>query len=42
MTRRHQAAKFKKNHAQGEPAKTKLSGLGYWSIWFFPEEIESN
>jgi hypothetical protein len=35
MTRRCQGAKMEEIHAQSEPMKIGLSGLGYRGIWFF-------
>jgi hypothetical protein len=42
MTRRHQGTKMERFVLKAKPVKTGPSGLGYWSIRFFPEEIESN
>jgi hypothetical protein len=42
MTRRHQGAKLERFMLKAEPVKTGPSRLGYWSIRFFPEEIESD
>jgi hypothetical protein len=42
MTRRQQGAKMERFVLKAEPVKTRTSGLGYWTIWFFQKGIESD